>query len=192
MKRAFFFDRDGILNQTLLEKNPNGAYNRWPINVDELILTPHAKSIVDRVNKLGYIPIVVTNQRGIYEGKMTLQDYENITNKLCLNLGLERAQIFECLHKNDGECACRKPKPGLFLMARGLYDLDLSTSWMIGDSCSDIEAAKNSGIENTIFLRIPTLDGIRIGNEKEENEIKKKGLNATYKINNLIELIYLI
>lgn len=194
MKKAFFFDRDGVLNQTLLRKNSYGNYkNKWPVNSKEFRLIQNAKYVIDYIKNLMYIPIIVTNQRGVYEGEMTLRDYEDITKKLCDGLGLERAQVFECLHKNNPiECACRKPRSGLFLMAKGLYDLDLQNSWMVGDSCSDIEAAMNAGVENIIFLKLHSLEGIRIDNEKEEEEIAEKRLNITYKIDDLIEIIKLV
>ncbi len=64
--------------------------------------------------------------------------------------------IYICPHHPDkgfkGErleykhgCNCRKPAPGLLLQAAKDFNIDLSQSFMIGDSESDIEAGKAIG-----------------------------------------------
>jgi D-glycero-D-manno-heptose 1,7-bisphosphate phosphatase len=43
--------------------------------------------------------------------------------------------------------------PGMFLSAKNKYNIDMSNSWVIGDKITDIIAANNSGIFNTILVR---------------------------------------
>ena len=61
------------------------------------------------------------------------------------------------------DCACRKPKPGMLLRAAEEYNIDLSSSWMIGDGENDIEAGKAAGC-NTARVTAETslLDIIKV------------------------------
>ena len=61
--------------------------------------------------------------------------------------------IFHCPHGPKSNCACRKPRPGMFLEAQNKYNIDMDSSWMIGDNETDISAATDAGIKNTILLQ---------------------------------------
>ena len=60
---------------------------------------------------------------------------------------------FYCPHGPDSKCDCRKPMPGMFFEAKRKYNINMQDSWMIGDKESDIVAANNAGISNTILVR---------------------------------------
>ena len=65
-------------------------------------------------------------------------------------------KVYHCPHSPNDGCECRKPKTDMFKRAKKEFDIDMQNSWMIGDKPSDIEAGKNSGIPNTIFVNNST------------------------------------
>jgi D-glycero-D-manno-heptose 1,7-bisphosphate phosphatase len=139
-----FLDRDGVINQKI-----EGGYVRsW----SEFKLLPNISDWIRLFNALDHLVIVVTNQRGVALGQMTIQDVEAIHDKMLQELESQGAHIddiFICPHAKDA-CDCRKPLPGLVLQAQQEYDIDLSRSLLIGDSDSDRQLARACGIR---FLR---------------------------------------
>ena len=136
-----FLDRDGVINV----KQPDGQYVcKWS---QFEFLDP----IVDWIklfNALGYLVVVVTNQRGVARGLMTTQDLESIHDRMRADLLAQGAKIddvFACVHE-EGACDCRKPKPGLIHQATAKWDIDLSASILIGDSPSDRQLAQTCQI----------------------------------------------
>ena len=111
--------------------------------------------------------IVVTNQPVIARGEVTWEELNEIHKKMATLLGKEGAYvdgIFICPHHPDkgfeGErpeykidCDCRKPKPGLLLQAAKDFNIDLSESYMIGDSHRDVEAGENAGVKKSILIK---------------------------------------
>lgn len=155
-QKAVFLDRDGTINQ----------YAGFLTDIEDLRLIDGAAEAIRRINRSGYLAIVVTNQPVIARGDVTWQELEEIHRKLETLLGREGAyvdDIFVCPHHPDkgfpGErpeykvnCDCRKPKPGLLLQAAEKYNIDLAKSWMIGDKPQDVEAGRAAGCR-TIMLR---------------------------------------
>lgn len=154
-QRAVFLDRDGTLNK----------YVGFLRNIEELELLEGVAEAVKKINRSGYLAIVVTNQPVIARGEITTNELEMIHQKLETLLGEEGAYLdafYYCPHHPEkgfeGEiadlkkkCECRKPKPGMLLQAAKDYNIDLIKSWMIGDSNSDVLAGKNAGCR-TILL----------------------------------------
>lgn len=109
--------------------------------------------------------IVVTNQPGIAQGRLTEATLQVIHHKMETLLGKEGAfvnRIYYCPHHPDkgfeGEvpelkidCDCRKPKPGMLLQAAEDFNIDLSSSWMIGDDERDVGAGKNAGCHTALI-----------------------------------------
>ena len=148
-QRAVFLDRDGTINK----------YVGFLRNIDDFELLPGAAEAVRRINRSGYLAIVVTNQPVIARGEVTMEQLRAIHNKMETLLGAQGAyldSIYYCPHHPDKgfvgevpelkiECDCRKPKPGLLLRAAEDFNIDLSASWMVGDSESDIKAGLAAG-----------------------------------------------
>jgi D-glycero-D-manno-heptose 1,7-bisphosphate phosphatase len=141
-RRAAFLDRDGVLNR----KMPEGEYVTTP---DEFELLPGAIRGLQLLAAAGYRLIVVTNQRGVARGKLTLDHLSAIhlkMERLLAANGLTLDAIYFCPH-GSGECDCRKPQPGLLLRAFGAFPgLVPGESVLFGDSGSDIEAARRAGV----------------------------------------------
>ena len=143
-QKAIFLDRDGTINKMV-------GFVTKPEQFD---LIPGAAEAIRLINKSGYLAIVVTNQPVIARGDCTFEELQTIHDKMETELGKEGAfvdAIYVCPHHTDkgfpGErpeykcnCDCRKPKPGLLVQAAEDFNIDLSQSYMIGDSDRDVEA----------------------------------------------------
>ncbi len=170
MKKCVFFDRDGIVNQT-----PGPGYvERW----DDFYLLPAFVESLRIAGECGYEAVIITNQRGVARGIMSMDSVEKIHRNLRSVLkdesGLELLDIYCCPHNNN-ECDCRKPKPGMILEAADKYDIDLTASWMIGDSATDIEAGRAAGCR-TIYVGdkdMPGAENFRVGDMSELPELMK-------------------
>lgn len=140
MTKAVFLDRDGIINQ----KAPPGQYVKsW----EDFRILPGVAEGISRLNRAGFKVIVVTNQRGIAKGLMTVADLEGIHKRMSDSLAQAGATIdgiYYCPHEKTPVCRCRKPAPGMLLDAAQEHGIELPASWMIGDSDIDIEAGKNA------------------------------------------------
>ncbi|MDK0661916.1 HAD-IIIA family hydrolase [Clostridium perfringens] len=154
-QKAIFLDRDGTLNE----------YVGFLRNQKDFKLIKDVSKAIRKINELGYLAIVITNQPVIARGEVTIEELENINNKMETLLGYEGAYldaIYYCPHHPDkgfkGErieykikCDCRKPKPGMFFLAKEEYNIDLENSWMIGDQKIDIDAGRAAGCKTALI-----------------------------------------
>lgn len=148
-QKAIFLDRDGTINK----------YVGFLRDIDQFELLPNVSNAIKKINDSGYLAIVVTNQPVIARGEVTRLELNEIHNKMETLLGQDGAYldgIYYCPHHPhkgyEGEivelkidCDCRKPKPGMLIQASTDFNIDLSQSWMIGDSDNDILAGENAG-----------------------------------------------
>ncbi|ETO95215.1 polynucleotide kinase 3 phosphatase [Lachnoanaerobaculum sp. MSX33] len=153
-QRAIFIDRDGTINVS------KGFISK----ADDLELIPGSIEAIKAINKSGALAIVITNQPVIARGECSFEELHNIHNKLKTILGEKGAfvdDIFYCPHHPDkgfeGEvpelkfdCECRKPKTGMIDEAVKKYNIDLSKSYMVGDSTMDLETARNAGVKSVL------------------------------------------
>lgn len=143
-----FLDRDGVINR----KPPEGQYiGEW----SNFEILPGVESAIAALNRSGRHVIVLTNQRGVALGLYSCADVDTLHAQLQQHLALHGAWIdafYYCPH-DKGQCDCRKPKPGLIQRAfRDYPKASAASSLIIGDSISDIEAARNVGIP-AIFIQ---------------------------------------
>ncbi len=195
MKKAFFLDRDGTINKVVKKYSISHkkVIDDSPFSVSELNFNEDIKEIVNVAKNKDYEIIVVTNQPSILKGEFLMKDYEKITTEICKYLEIDRSNVLECFHKEGLSlpCNCRKPKPGLFLMAKGLFDIDLSKSIIVGDSWKDIAAGHSAGINKTIFLKRKP-NQYQFGNLEDEQKMEKENIKPSNKINSLSELLNLL
>lgn len=154
-QKAIFLDRDGTLNK---EK----GFIKTPLDLE--LIYGVAEAVV-KINESGYLAILITNQPVIARGDCSFSELELIHNKLETLLGESGAYLdalYFCPHHPDkgfdGErpeykipCNCRKPKPGMILEAAKKYNIDLSKSYMVGDSMNDIGAGKAAGCKTVLI-----------------------------------------
>ena len=160
--RAVFLDRDGVVN-AMVYHGEHGITDS-PFTAEQLELLPHACEAIRRFHEMGYLVTLVSNQPAIAKGHMSQQTFEEIVQKMKVELDKGKAFIdaeYYCFHhpeaKVDGLktiCECRKPKPGLLLQAAKDMDIDLSQSFMIGDGLTDIRAGKDAGTNTILFGRM--------------------------------------
>jgi D,D-heptose 1,7-bisphosphate phosphatase len=153
-QRAVFLDRDGTLV-------PDKDCLR---TADGLELLPGVADALHQLNHGGWRAVLVTNQPVVAKGWCTEAELQNIHNKLETLLGREHAfldRIYFCPHHPDkgfaGErvdlkidCHCRKPKTGMIQSAVKDLNIDLKQSWMIGDTTTDLQTAKNAGVKSIL------------------------------------------
>jgi len=143
-----FLDRDGVINR----KAPAGQYvTRW----EDFHVLPGVVEAIILLNRAGFCVVVVTNQRCIAKGLMTVADLEKMHQRMSDFLaqgGATIDAIHYCPHEVEQACHCRKPAPGLLLDAAGSRGIELPASWMIGDSDIDVEAGKNAGCKTARLL----------------------------------------
>ena len=160
---AVFLDRDGVINEIVF--NEDAEQMDSPLKVSQFRLLPKVAEAIRLMKKKGYYVFVVTNQPAAAKGKTGLTDLYDI-NTHFINLlkkeGAEPDDVFMCVHyprklpmsKENfliRECDCRKPKPGLINKALKKYNIDLSRSYMAGDSFTDVQAGIAANVR-TIFI----------------------------------------
>jgi len=153
-QRAVFLDRDGTLI-------PDRDGLR---SADGLELLPGVATAIHRLNHHAWRTVVVTNQPVIAKGWCTEAELQRTHNKMETLLGLEHAfldRIYYCPHHPDagfeGErkelkihCDCRKPGTGMIQRAVGELNIDLAQSWLIGDTTTDLQTARNAGLRSIL------------------------------------------
>ena len=180
-QKAIFLDRDGTINE----------YVGFLRNINDFKLLPSVAEAVAKINASSYLTIVATNQPVIARGEVTFQELDEIHKKMETELGKNGAyldDIFFCPHHpHKGyngeipelkiECNCRKPKIGMLKEAFEKYNIDLSQSWYIGDTTTDIQTGKNAGMKTVLVLT------------GEAGKDKKYQVQADYVANNLLSAV---
>lgn len=150
--RWAFLDRDGTLNV----KPADGEYVEHPGSLE---LLPGAAEAVRTLNRAGIWTGIVTNQRGVSLGRMSIENLEAVHQRLTYLLGQHGAcldAIYTCPHGVD-ECDCRKPRPGMLLQAQSDFPaLDFAQAAIVGDSPSDIQAGRALGLKTILLSSVGT------------------------------------
>ena len=146
LRPAVFLDRDGTLNE-----ERHYLYRR-----EDWVWIPGVVDSLARLSAAGFALVVVTNQSGIARGMYAREDVDVlhawVQEDLLLRAGIRFEGFYVCPHHPDfsGECQCRKPGPGMLLMAAAEHGLDLSASWMIGDKSADVLAGRAAGCRTVL------------------------------------------
>ena len=144
MRKAIFFDRDGVLNKAIVKKDK--PYS--PLNIDQLIINNDAKSLIRYLKNRNFLCIVVTNQPEVGRGNVSKKTVNQINRILKKTLHFD--DIFTCFHRNDLNFD-KKPNPGMIFKAKKKWNIDLKRSYIVGDRYKDILAGLNAGLK-TIYL----------------------------------------
>ena len=149
-RRTVFLDRDGTIN---VEVN----YLRRP---QDVALLPGAGQAIARLNAAGLRVVVVSNQAGLAKGLFDEGDLALVQLEINRRLKAAGARVdawYFCPHHPEGEvaelaivCACRKPAPGLVLMAAQEMGLELTGSYLVGDRLRDIACAARAGLTGVL------------------------------------------
>lgn len=160
---AVFVDRDGVINEIVWNEDIEQLDS--PLSVDRFEFIDGAVEGLKLLKEKGYYVFVVTNQPAAAKGKTTLKKLYDINTYMISRLqneGVDIDDIFMCPHYTKElpltkekflikNCDCRKPKPGLILRALRKYSIDMTRSYMVGDSCTDVKAGSEVGLK-TVFI----------------------------------------
>jgi histidinol-phosphate phosphatase family protein len=143
---SVFVDRDGVI-----VRNREDYVKAW----DEVELLPGAVDALARLSKSGRRVFVVTNQSAVGRGLISRDALDDIHARIAdevAELGGRIEAFIVCPHHPDENCDCRKPSPGLLVIARDRYGVDLDRTVMIGDHETDLEAASRAGVDSILVL----------------------------------------
>jgi len=137
--KLIILDRDGVIN----------VYSEQFIkSPDEWKPIPGSLEAIARLTREGWRVVVATNQSGLARGLFemaTLNAIHAKMHKAVAQAGGRIEAVFYCPHAADMNCACRKPKPGLFDEIAARYGRDLAGVPAVGDSLRDLQAAASVG-----------------------------------------------
>ena len=145
MSRAVFLDRDGVINKERKD---------YVKNLDEFEIFNGVSKAIKILKEKNFLVIIITNQSAINRNLLTTDRLDEIHNYLQEILKKDNTAfdaIYYCPHKPEENCDCRKPKPGLLLCASKDHNIDLKSSFFIGDSITDMEAANAAGCNGVLL-----------------------------------------
>jgi len=148
VNKAVFLDRDGVLNH-LVDRGDTFRFGnkpiRWtaPFCLEELQLKPFVQEALELMEQKGYLRIMVTNQPDVATGNMDLREFVKIMGVF---RGFPFTALYACMHHPNAGCRCRKPLPGMLTDAQRIHQIDVSTSYMVGDMETDVMAGKAAGV----------------------------------------------
>lgn len=137
---AIFIDRDGVINCR--------RHGDYVLDWSQFIFMPGIRKALKQLSSLGLPMIIISNQAAIGKGLLDLVGLQEITAQMERTLaadGTFLAAVYYCTHRTDENCICRKPKPELLYRAADDFNIDLSRSIFIGDSETDVQAARAAG-----------------------------------------------
>lgn len=153
-QKAIFLDRDGTLNKEV----------NHLVNIEDFDLLPNVPEAIKIFNKNEFRVCVITNQPVIARGELDINGLIQIHKKFETEIGKAGAfidKIYFCPHHPDTgfknevkelkiECNCRKPNIGMIETGISDLNIDLNYSWLIGDTTTDIQTAKNAGVKSIL------------------------------------------
>ena len=137
--KNIFLDRDGIVNDVILRNDIVSS----PRSLEEFKFRDDFLNFAKKIDK-NHNFFLVTNQPNVKRKLLKLDDLQNMHDQL-MNI-LPFKKLFVCVHDDEDNCSCRKPKPGMILEAISTNNLQHNECIMIGDSIKDIQSANSAGI----------------------------------------------
>jgi D-glycero-D-manno-heptose 1,7-bisphosphate phosphatase len=174
-RAAVFLDRDGVLNE-LVPDRASGAYES-PLRVEEVRLIQGAAAALTRLVRAGLLLACVSNQPAAAKGTVRVGQLLAVHSRVIELLARDGVRLDAsrlCLHHPDGvmdglagRCSCRKPAPGMLLDVGAVLAVDMSASWMVGDTDSDVGAGRAAGCR-TVLVEYPGSAHKRCGEARPE------------------------
>jgi len=146
LNRCVFLDRDGVINQD------SHLYVKSP---EEWVPLPGSIEAIGRLYHAGFRILIVTNQSGLARGLFDISQLNTMHQKLrdlVSRQGARIEMIGFCPHAPEDQCLCRKPRTGLLVALASRLGVDLVGLPFIGDSLSDLQAARAAGMQPWLVL----------------------------------------
>jgi len=152
-RRAVFFDRDGVINDTIDRGDQYAVLGKKvrftaPFSYEEFHMKDGVAEAILSVRHAGFLCILVTNQPDVAYKLLPMVEYERI---MAVVATLPWDDVFVCMHGRYDACECKKPKPGMILAAAEKHGIDLPSSCMVGDTKSDMEAGIAAGTKTVLI-----------------------------------------
>lgn len=154
---AVFLDRDGTLIQDV----------NYAADEEQVVLLPGVAEALLVMRELGFKLIVISNQSGVGRGIISPEQAAAVHSRFVLLMhqsGVALDGVYYCPHEPSARCECRKPLPGLVLLAAREHSIDLTRSVFVGDKQTDMETGMNAGI-HSLLLTSRAADGAPDWNE---------------------------
>lgn len=145
---AIFLDRDGVIN-----RYPGDT--KYVTSWREFKFLPRAKKAISLLSRKKYLIFIISNQAGIGKGIYTQDSLSKITRNMLKELKRADAKVdsvYYCIHRDEDNCGCRKPKDGLVRLAIKGRRINLRHSFFIGDTIRDVQTAKAAGCKSILIL----------------------------------------
>lgn len=158
--KVIFLDRDGVINEY------PGDF-KYVTDWREFKFLPGVKKALKRLNNAGYKIFIISNQAGVSKGIFTQSALDNITHNMLNEIkkvGVEIQGVYYCTHREEDNCACRKPRAGLMELAfknLGIKKPTMDNCFFIGDTMRDIQTGKTAGCKTVLVFS---------GKEKSQNK----------------------
>lgn len=173
-QKALFLDRDGILN----------IDRAYVYRYEDIVWTEGIFELIEYANSNGFLVIVLTNQSGVAQGMYKEEDVIKLHGLMDAFLKSKSLRVDDWFYSLEYDSELRKPRPGMMILARDKYDIDLSQSFMVGDKVSDILDIE--GPQTFLLQGNYPLDDARVKNTAEVftslSDILKKLKIQTQKI----------
>lgn len=144
MNKAVFLDRDGTINVDY----------GYVYKINDFKFKKGVIEGLKILNDLGYILIIITNQSGIGRGFYKENDFKKLTNYMLDELkknGIFIKKVYFCPHVSEDNCDCRKPGLGMFYNAINEFDIDLDSSFVIGDKLRDLSICDKENVKGILI-----------------------------------------
>lgn len=143
---AIFIDRDGVINC----RRPDD----YVLDFSQFVFMPGIRAALKQLAILRLPIIVISNQAAVGKGLLDTAGLIEITERMQRTLredGTFLAAAYYCTHRRDEKCICRKPEPELLYRAAADFHIELSRSVFIGDSETDVQAARAANCRPILF-----------------------------------------
>lgn len=170
VNKAIFFDRDGVLNDLV----KHGDIYTAPWSYEEFKFKSRVAEAIDLI-RYNFIPIIVTNQPDVLDGKLKMADLVQINNNIKQHLRIDR--ITSALVRGTNYY---KPNNGTVEMWINSLSINREKSFLIGDRWKDIVCGHKSRL-NTIY----------VGNNYN-TPVEYEHIKPTYRVNDVYEACYKI
>lgn len=144
--KLIILDRDGVINAD------SDQFIKSP---EEWKAIPGSLEAIAKLNHSGYRVVVASNQSGIGRGLFDMATLSAINDKMyrsLAHLGGRIDALFYCPHPAEANCACRKPRPGMFEDIGRRFNVDFKDVPSVGDSLRDLQAAHAVGAQPILVL----------------------------------------
>lgn len=149
--KFIFLDRDGVINREPREFTNTSYVTRW----EDFHFLPGSLLALHELTKRGYQIVIVSNQAGVSRGIYTKAALDSITRKMVSEIESHGGKLYSvqyCIHINEDNCDCKKPKTGLVTMATQGQNVDFSKTYLVGDAERDIVTGKRLGCKTILVL----------------------------------------